>query len=139
MKKIQVRLCKSWGNFSAGDDVLFDENKGREIIIGGYGVEVKRTMKENPINKKRRPRVKIKIKLVKQWGGRPVGAEVMFDESKGYEIIAAGIGVEVEKKPKKPKKIEVAMIDPAAETAEAPPIIKKSRKKKGGKNVSIIK
>lgn len=105
--KIQIRLAKKWGEYSAGDDVLFDESKGREIIAGNIGVEVKKTMRDNSEIKKRKAGRKMKVKLLKPWGQFEKDAIVTFDESKGFEIIAGGFGVEV----KKGKNIETASLN----------------------------
>ena len=75
---------------------------------------------------------KIKVKLNAKWGEYAAGDVVTFDERKGRDVIAAGLGTPVkDDKPKARKKpapkvapkVETATAKPEAETADAPPSV----------------
>jgi hypothetical protein len=86
----------------------------------------------------------IYLKMTKEWGGFQVGDVVRFGYSKAQGRIANGEGVEVPKQPavndpprkvKQVPKVETATIEPNAETADLPPLTRKTRRgRKGDKD-----
>ena len=133
MKMLRLKLLKKWGPFGAGSVVDFGEEKGRPLIANGIAEEVGKNEK---ILKIRDGNSLIRLKLLKQWGPYGAGSIVDFGESKGRPLITNGTAEEVSRrerkvevkisKKKKPE-LEVAMVNPAAETAEVTPEIKTRR------------
>jgi len=99
MKKIRLELKKSWCNFHAGDEVNFDESKGRPLIANGTGVEIpaykQNKLIPNKIQEQKQNIKKIRLLLKKNWGGFHTGDKVMFDERKGRPIIERGEAIEI--------------------------------------------
>lgn len=99
MEKIRLKLKKSWGNFHAGDEVNFGESKGRPLISRGAATEIP-AFDENDVlipNKiqEKTSNKKIRVKLLRAWGGYITGDKILCDASKGQGIIENNLGVEV--------------------------------------------
>lgn len=124
-KRVQLRLLRPWGGFRAGEEVIFDPRKGIPLIEKGIGIEVLRTLKENPVIRKNSSNERIRLKLLKPWGGYDAGSIMDFGESKGWTLIDNGTAIEVSKKKKKltvkagkkKPKVENKIAEPVAETA----------------------
>ena len=133
---IRVKLLKNWGGYKKGSVMDLGESKGRPLIANDTAIEV--SNKEKIIKINNLGDGLIRVKLTKTWGGFCVGSVMDLGESKGRTLIDSGMAEEVgkqmkidKKSPKKKNpKVEVAMIEPKAETAVVTPEKKPKERKK---------
>lgn len=134
---IRVKLLRSWGGFKKGSVMELGEAKGRPLILNNTAMEV--SNKEKVMKITNLGDNLVRVKLIKTWGGFCVGSVMDLGESKGRTLIEQGMAVDVDKtmnkikimpKKKNLPKVEVAMIEPEAETAEVTPKKKPKKKKK---------
>jgi len=134
---IRLKLLKNWGGYQKGSVMDFGESKGRPLIANDTAIEVSKNEKITKIADLGGGLVR--VKLIKTWGGFCVGSVLDLGESKGRTLIEYGIAIEVGKtmnkvkimpKKKNPPKVEVAMIEPKAETAVMTPKKKPKKRKK---------
>ncbi len=134
---IRLKLLKNWGGYKKGSVMDFGESKGRPLIANDTAIEVSKKEKVTKITDLRDGLVR--VKLIKKWGGFGIGSVLDLGESKGRTLIEFSIAEEVGKtmskvkimpKKKNPPKVEVAMIEPEAETAVVTPEKKPKKRKK---------
>jgi hypothetical protein len=134
---IRLKLLKNWGGYKKDSIMDFGEAKGRPLIAKDTAIEVSENEKINKIIDSGGGLVR--VKLIKTWGGFCVGSVLDLGESKGRTLIELNMAIEVGKtmnkvkimpKKKNPPKVEVAMIEPIAETAEVTPKKKPKKRKK---------
>jgi hypothetical protein len=134
---IRLKLLKNWGGYKKDSIMDFGEIKGRPLIAKDTAIEVSENEKINKIIDSGGGLVR--VKLIKTWGGFCVGSVLDLGESKGRTLIELNMAIEVGKtmnkvkimpKKKNPPKVEVAMIEPIAETAEVTPKKKPKKRKK---------
>ena len=134
---IRVKLLRCWGGYKKGSVMELGEAKGRPLILNNTAIEVSKNEKINKIADLGDGLVK--VKLLKTWGGFCVGSVMDLGESKARTLIERSEAIEVDKKMSKVKimpkkknlpKVEVAMIEPEAETAVVTPEKKPKKRKK---------
>jgi len=137
---IRLKLLKNWGGYKKGSVIDFGESKGRPLIANDTATEVGKKVKIIHIKIDSSGGDLIRVKLIKKWGGFGEGSILDLGESKGRTLIEYGMAIEVSKKEKKvvknfkkkKPKVEIAMIEPEAETAEVTPEKKSKKSKKQG-------
>ena len=58
--KIRVKLLEKWGEYKVGDEVMFDERKGRSLIANGTGIEARKSRTQIKAEEKTEAQAKAK-------------------------------------------------------------------------------